>query len=36
MMCQSLLYGKNKKNTIKLSAAEFAQILVKVNFTVIC
>ena len=31
MQCQSLFSGKNKKNIINLSSAEFAQRMVKVK-----
>ena len=30
MKCQSLIYGKNKKNMINLLSAEYAQSVVKV------
>ena len=33
MKCQILFIGKNKKNIIKLSSAENAQRVVKVNVT---
>ena len=33
MKCQSLLSGKNKKNIICLSSAEFASRAVKVSIT---
>ena len=31
MKCQNLFSGKNKKNIVKLSSAELAQIVVKVK-----
>ena len=31
MKCQNLFYGKNKKNIINVSSAEFAQRVVKVK-----
>ena len=36
MKCQSLFLGKNEKNIINLSSAEFAQIEVKVNSMEFC
>ena len=35
MKCQSLFSGKNKKNIINLSSAEFAQRVVKVKLIAI-
>ena len=31
MECHSLFHGKNKKNTVSLSSAEFAHIVVMVK-----
>ena len=36
MKCQSLFYGKNKKNIVNLSSAELAQIPVKVKLVQFC
>ena len=36
MKCQILFSGKNKKNVINLSSAEFAQRVAKVNKVVCC